>query len=153
MRGKGRVGGPCKGLGAERSNAGPGRDAWAGGESRFGPSRTGLVATVGVIAARALEAETERWFLWLPVFFAAGILAYFALSTEPDPHLATALVLGTLGLLLTVRHVEGCTLRHVEGCTVRHVEGCRTADIGIAPFTIGKGCRAARVIVDRRVLK
>jgi hypothetical protein len=79
------------------------------------------------------------------VFFAAGILTYFALSTEPDPHLAIALVLGTLGLLLTVRHVEGCTLRHVEGC--------RTADIGIAPFTIGKGCRAARVIVDRRVLK
>jgi competence protein ComEC len=32
-------------------------------------------------------------------------------------------------------------------------EDCRTADIVIAPFTVGKGCRAARVIVDRRVLK
>jgi competence protein ComEC len=32
-------------------------------------------------------------------------------------------------------------------------EDCRLADIVIAPFTIGKKCRAARVIVDRRVLK
>jgi hypothetical protein len=152
MRGKGSVGGPCKGLGAERSNAGPGR---ARRRHEPGPAwpKAALAASPRARAAITLEAETERWFLWLPVFFAASILTYFALSTEPDPHLATALVLGTLGLLLAVRHVEGCTLRHVEGCTVRHVEGCRTADIGIAPFTIGKGCRAARVIVDRRVLK
>ncbi|MGZ8400452.1 MAG: hypothetical protein ACXWVI_04020 [Methyloceanibacter sp.] len=32
-------------------------------------------------------------------------------------------------------------------------EDCRVADIVIAPFTIGKTCRAARMIVDRRVLK
>jgi hypothetical protein len=32
-------------------------------------------------------------------------------------------------------------------------EDCRLADIVIAPFTIGKKCRAARVIVDRRMLK
>jgi competence protein ComEC len=29
-------------------------------------------------------------------------------------------------------------------------EDCRLADIVIAPFTVGKTCRAARVIVDRR---
>ena len=53
----------------------------------------------------------------------------------------------------------GCIGR-VKGKTValiRHPgaleEDCRTADIVIAPFTIGKGCRAARVIVDRRLLK
>jgi len=53
----------------------------------------------------------------------------------------------------------GCIGR-VKGKTValiRHPgalkEDCRTADIFIAPFTIGKGCRAARVIVDRRLLK
>ena len=27
------------------------------------------------------------------------------------------------------------------------------ADIVIAPFTVGKGCEAARVVVDRRMLK
>lgn len=32
-------------------------------------------------------------------------------------------------------------------------EDCRLADIVIAAFTIGKKCRAARVIVDRRMLK
>ncbi len=32
-------------------------------------------------------------------------------------------------------------------------EDCRIADIVIAPFTIGQRCRAARVIVDRRMLK
>jgi competence protein ComEC len=53
----------------------------------------------------------------------------------------------------------GCIGR-VKGKTValvRHVgaleEDCRVADIVIAPFTVGKRCRAARVIVDRRMLK
>jgi hypothetical protein len=144
MRGKGSVGGPCKGLGAERRNAGPGR---AHRRHEPGPAwpKAALAASPRARAAITLEAETERWFLWLPVFFAASILTYFALSTEPDPHLAIALVLGTLGLLLTVRYVEGLHRPPVEGC--------RTADIGIAPFAIGKGCRAARVVVDRRVLK
>jgi hypothetical protein len=32
-------------------------------------------------------------------------------------------------------------------------EDCRLADIVIAPFTIGRRCRAARVIVDRRMLR
>jgi competence protein ComEC len=53
----------------------------------------------------------------------------------------------------------GCIGR-VKGKTValvRHPgaleEDCRVADIVIAPFTVGKRCRAARVIVDRRMLK
>jgi competence protein ComEC len=52
----------------------------------------------------------------------------------------------------------GC-IGQVKGKTValvRHPgaleEDCRTADIVIAPFTVGKRCRA-RVIVDRRLLK
>jgi hypothetical protein len=32
-------------------------------------------------------------------------------------------------------------------------DDCRSADIVIAPFTIGKRCRAARVIIDRRMLR
>ena len=80
-------------------------DAWGGVESPSRRARVGLIAEVCAIAARALEAEAERWFLWLPVVFAGGILTYFTLATEPDPRVALALVLGALGLLLTVRHI------------------------------------------------
>jgi competence protein ComEC len=38
----------------------------------------------------ALEAEQDRWFLWVPVFFGAGISAYFQLSGEPQLLLAIA---------------------------------------------------------------
>ncbi len=31
-------------------------------------------------------------------------------------------------------------------------EDCRSADIVIVPFTVGKGCGAARVVVDRKML-
>ena len=46
--------------------------------------------------------EGERWILWLPVFFGAGIGVYFALPVEPSPWLgalafAGALVLGVAG--------------------------------------------------------
>ena len=50
----------------------------------------------------------------------------------------------------------GC-IGKVKGKTIaliRHPaaleEDCRTADIVIAPFSVGKGCQAARVVVDRR---
>lgn len=33
--------------------------------------------------ARTLDAERERWFLWLPVAVGAGVAAYFALPFEP----------------------------------------------------------------------
>ena len=33
--------------------------------------------------AHRLEAEYDRWFLWLPVLFGAGIAFYFALPSEP----------------------------------------------------------------------
>lgn len=60
----------------------------------------------------AFEAEQERWFLWVPVLFAAGIAAYFALPLEPTLFLASlpaalALVLarvwrvGGMALLVT----------------------------------------------------
>jgi competence protein ComEC len=66
--------------------------------------REGLLAASLRASARALEAEQDRWFLWLPVLFAVGILTYFALADEPEPRLAAALVLGSLGLCLAVRH-------------------------------------------------
>jgi competence protein ComEC len=57
------------------------------------------------------------------------------------------------------RDLLGCVGK-VKGKTValvRHPaaleDDCRSADIVIAPFTIGKRCRAARVIIDRRMLR
>ena len=54
-----------------------------------------------------------------------------------------------LGCIGTVKGKRVALIRHPAALE----EDCRIADIVIAPFTIGKKCRAARVIVDRRMLK
>src|SRR5262245_11638979 len=51
-------------------------------ERRFGPVPAWGVRVYAALADR-LAAEGERRLLWLPVFFGAGIGAYFALKTEP----------------------------------------------------------------------
>ena len=73
-------------------------------DSRERMERPGLMARAAAQAARALEAESDRWFLWLPVLFAAGIVTYFALNAEPSLRVAASLVLAACGLLLLVRH-------------------------------------------------
>jgi len=57
--------------------------------ARVGPA-LGAPATERALAAaplawlaRNLEAEQERWFLWLPVMFGGGIALYFLLPVEP----------------------------------------------------------------------
>ena len=55
----------------------------------------------------------------------------------------------SLGCIGTVKGKTVALIRHPAALE----EDCRLADIVIAPFTIGKKCRAARVIVDRRMLK
>ena len=66
-------------------------------------SQCGLLSLALTAVGRALAVESDRWFLWLPVFFAAGIIAYFALSNEPQPRVAAALVLGAIGICLALR--------------------------------------------------
>ncbi len=75
------------------------------GEEGRGPrrNRDGLLLMALAAAGRALEREADRWFVWIPVLFAGGILAYFALQNEPDPRVALALVIGALGLCLAFR--------------------------------------------------
>jgi hypothetical protein len=46
--------------------------------------------------------EQDRWFFWLPVLFAGGVLTYFAPIDEPQTGLR--LVIGALGLCLAARH-------------------------------------------------
>jgi competence protein ComEC len=55
----------------------------------------------------------------------------------------------TLGCIGVVKGKIVALIRHPGALE----EDCRIADIVIAPFTIGKKCRAARVIVDRRMLR
>jgi hypothetical protein len=76
-------------------------EAWGSVERPHRRHRGGLTAAALALASRALKAEADRWFLWLPVLFAGGILTYFALANEPDPRVAMAFVLAALGLCLT----------------------------------------------------
>lgn len=103
-----------------------GDESW--GEERAGPRpRDSLSATLLRALARALEAESDRWFLWLPVLFAGGIIAYFALAEEPGTRLATALLLGAIGIGLFFRHaLLGIC---IGGATVAFAAGFATAKL------------------------
>ncbi|MBM3544196.1 MAG: ComEC family competence protein [Alphaproteobacteria bacterium] len=80
----------------------PSNEDW--GEPRV-RARSGILASGLAVCARALEAESDRWFLWLPVFFAGGIVAYFTLTNEPEPRIAIALLLAAVGVCLTLRNI------------------------------------------------
>ena len=60
--------------------------------------------------AATLAAERERWVLWLPVAFGAGIGVYFALPEEPRPWAGAAAVLLCLGGVLTAWRRPGLRL-------------------------------------------
>jgi competence protein ComEC len=62
---------------------------------------------------------------------------------------ASAFRCDLLGCIGVVKGKTVALIRHPGALE----EDCRLADIVIAPFTLGKKCRAARVIVDRRRLK
>jgi len=66
--------------------------------------RRGRLAAWLAAGSRALQAESDRWFLWLPVLFAGGIIAYFALVDEPSLRTAAALITAALGITIFVRH-------------------------------------------------
>ena len=63
--------------------------------SQLAPGRSIAAGLIG-----RLEAEYDRWFLWLPVMFGAGIAAYFALPSEPSLGAAVLPVAGALALYL-----------------------------------------------------
>ncbi len=57
----------------------------------------------GRALAAQLDAEQGRWFLWLPVFFGAGIGIYFELPVEPDLTLSMGLFIAALALRMLAR--------------------------------------------------
>ncbi len=65
--------------------------------------RIGLAPLLIAALARALTAESDRWFLWLPVLFGGSVLAYFTLSSEPSAIAAAALLIAAAGTALAVR--------------------------------------------------
>ena len=66
-----------------------GDEEWGGEDRPSGTLKTeGLLAASLSASARALEREQDRWFLWLPVLFAGGIITYFALADEPGARVA-----------------------------------------------------------------
>jgi len=79
---------PCRG-GVKRNGVG-----WDPGPAK---GRGGLASLILGTFARTLAQESDRWFLWLPVVFAGGIVTYFALSNEPDGRMAAALLLAAIG--------------------------------------------------------
>jgi competence protein ComEC len=82
----------------------PGRDGRASGHWAGGPERriSGAVLLVAALT-RALEAESDRLSLWIPVLFAGGILIYFGLPEEPRILYAAAVVMAASGIYLAAR--------------------------------------------------
>ena len=64
------------------AQVGGGAGAWPFGARRSAPVGAAAGRLLAGVA-RQLEAEQERWFLWLPVLFGGGIALYFALPVEP----------------------------------------------------------------------
>ncbi len=82
---------------------GSGREDLGGEDYAPRKSRDGLILVILSAAERALEREADRWFVWIPVLFAMGIVTYFALDDEPGLRIAAALVVGALGVCLALR--------------------------------------------------
>ena len=72
--------------------------------ARAGRASRGCLRPLSGLSAHMLEREQDRWFLWLPVLFAGGIITYFALADEPAARVALALLVGAIGLMLAARH-------------------------------------------------
>ena len=72
-------------------------------------------------ALGALEREQDRWFLWAPVMLGCGIALYFALTVEPSPLAATAVV--ACALILRWRWREGSVAALAGGITLAAVLG------------------------------
>jgi competence protein ComEC len=72
-------------------------------------------------ALGALEREQDRWFLWAPVMLGCGIAVYFALTVEPPPLAAAALV--AFAVILRWRWREGSLAALMGGITLATILG------------------------------
>ncbi len=70
---------------------------------QFAGTRAGAASWLGDVFA----AERDRWLLWLPVAFGAGIGLYFALPEEPAPWLGATLACAALLVAIVGRAQAG----------------------------------------------
>jgi competence protein ComEC len=85
--------------------------AWAETEVGRPPSPAERFATrVREALVSTLAAERERWLLWLPVLFAAGIGVYFALAAEPPAWVAPAAAVTAAAAGVLLRRRPGAIL-------------------------------------------
>ncbi len=83
-------------------------ELWLAGVSGVNPAialrryATRTLTFSGVLAL--LDAEQNRWFLWVPVFAGVGIGVYFGLPFEPGWLFALAPLVAAIGLRMALRH-------------------------------------------------
>jgi hypothetical protein len=77
------------------------RSLGVGGSTSDPAAGSGSLPLLGAVA-RCLEAEQERWFLWLPVMFGGGIAFYFLLPVEPWAVAATLPAVAALAVHLAL---------------------------------------------------
>lgn len=85
--------------------------------------------------ARQLEREQDRWFLWLPVLYGAGVALYFALTFEP--HFLAAVMPALAALALHAVWRRGTAAVLVTGTLV-----AVTIGFAAAKLRTGHGARA-----------
>ena len=93
--------------------------------------------------AHIIENESDRWFLWVPVCFGAGIGLYFALWQEPAGYLIAA------GLVIALSFMR----RHAEpsaGLDILHCLSLRGAGLWRRQTQDGIACPARRGEITRR---
>lgn len=78
---------------------------WSWGKQQFDSGGVSLFRQGAVLLARLVEEESDRWFLWVPVCFGAGIGLYFSLSLEPSFYYVIAALCVTLSLCFVTARI------------------------------------------------
>src|SRR5258708_4883900 len=76
----------------------------------LGMAPAGRLASPIALLRKALEAERDRWFLWLPLFLGSGIGLYFTLTDEPPLWLGLVVAPLAVAAALFARRFQRFTL-------------------------------------------
>jgi competence protein ComEC len=87
--------------------------SWSRNAGRGGAATPATLPEAIAWLGRTLLAERDRWALWAPVFFALGILVYFALPSEPSPLLLAVLALGIVAAADGARRHRQAAFRYL----------------------------------------
>ena len=77
---------------------------WSGENRRLDYNSGNPLSRAVRSVVRLVELESDRWFLWVPVFFGAGIGLYFALPVEPAVYSIIVALCITLSLSIAARN-------------------------------------------------